>query len=116
MFLASNCTCAVYFTYTAHVQLLAKNMAATYVLAFAYAFAYAIKQTPYAFVSKIILCMYLLYDQALGRRLRDIETFIRIGRHLYDHSAQLITIQAFVFKLQFLGLHMWDLNSYGIIR
>ena len=28
---------------------------------FAYAFAYAIKQTPYAFVSKIILCMYLLY-------------------------------------------------------
>ena len=29
MFLASNCTCAVYFTYTAHVQLLAKNMAAT---------------------------------------------------------------------------------------
>ena len=29
MFLASNYTCAVYFTYTAHVQLLAKNMAAT---------------------------------------------------------------------------------------
>ena len=28
---------------------------------FAYAFAYAIKQTPYAFVAKIILCMYLLY-------------------------------------------------------
>ena len=28
---------------------------------FAHAFAYAIKQTPYAFVSKIILCMYLLY-------------------------------------------------------
>ena len=28
---------------------------------FAYAFAYEIKQTPYAFVSKIILCMYLLY-------------------------------------------------------
>ena len=61
MFLASNCTCTVYFTYTAHVQLLAKNMAATHVHAFAYAFAYAIKQTPYAFVSKIILCMYLLY-------------------------------------------------------
>ena len=33
MFLASNCTCAVYFTYTAHVQLLAKNMAATHVYA-----------------------------------------------------------------------------------
>ena len=31
MFFASNCTCAVYFTYTAHVQLLAKNMAATHV-------------------------------------------------------------------------------------
>ena len=31
MFLASNCTCAVYFTYTAQVQLLAKNMAATHV-------------------------------------------------------------------------------------
>ena len=31
MFLASNCTCAVYFTYTAHVRLLAKNMAATHV-------------------------------------------------------------------------------------
>ena len=28
---------------------------------FAYPFAYAIKQTPYAFVAKIILCMYLLY-------------------------------------------------------
>ena len=60
MFLASNCTCAVYFTYTAHVRLLAKNMAATHAHAFAYAFAYAIKQTPYAFVAKIILCMYLL--------------------------------------------------------
>ena len=33
MFLASNCTCAVYFTYTAHVQLLPKNMAATHVYA-----------------------------------------------------------------------------------
>ena len=31
MFLASNCTCAVSFTYTAHVQLLAQNMAATHV-------------------------------------------------------------------------------------
>ena len=31
---------------------------------FAYAFAYIIKQTPYAFVAKIILCMYLLYDSA----------------------------------------------------
>ena len=31
MFLASNCTCAVYFTSAAHVQLLAKNMAATHV-------------------------------------------------------------------------------------
>ena len=31
MFLASNCTCAVYFTYTAHVQLLAKKMVATHV-------------------------------------------------------------------------------------
>ena len=31
MFLAGNCTCAVYFTYTAHVPLLAKNMAATHV-------------------------------------------------------------------------------------
>ena len=65
MFLASNCTCAVYFTYTAHVQLLAKNMAATYVHAICIAFAYAIKQTPYAFVAKIILCMYLLYGLVL---------------------------------------------------
>ena len=32
---------------------------------FAHAFAYAIKQTPYAFVAKIILCMYLLYDLAM---------------------------------------------------
>ena len=31
---------------------------------FAHAFAYAIKQTPYAFASKIILCMYLLYGRA----------------------------------------------------
>ena len=45
------------------MQLLAKNMAATHVHPFAYAFAYAIKQTPYAFVAKIILCMYLLYDE-----------------------------------------------------
>ena len=29
MFLASNCTCTVSFTYTTHVQLLAQNMAAT---------------------------------------------------------------------------------------
>ena len=41
------------------MQLLAKNMAGTHV----HAFAYAIKQTPYAFVAKIILCMYLLYDK-----------------------------------------------------
>ena len=34
---------------------------------FAHAFAYAIKQTPYAFVAKIILCMYLLYDTGLHR-------------------------------------------------
>ena len=60
MFLASNCTRAVYFTYTAHVQLLAKNMAATR------AITYAIKQTPYTFVAKIILCMYLLYDHIVG--------------------------------------------------
>ena len=33
---------------------------------FAHAFAYAIKQTPYAFVAKIILCMYLLYVQELN--------------------------------------------------
>ena len=32
---------------------------------FANAFAYTIKQTPYAFVSKIILCMYLLYGLSL---------------------------------------------------
>ena len=57
IFLASNCTCAVYFTYTAHVPLLAKNMTATHVHAFARAFAYAIKQIPYAFVAKIILCI-----------------------------------------------------------
>ena len=35
--------------------------------AFAYAFAYIIKQTPYAFVAKIILCMYLLYAMALAK-------------------------------------------------
>ena len=61
MFLASNCTYAVYFTNTAHVQLLAKNMAATHVHVICTRIAYAIKQTPYAFVAKIILCMYLLY-------------------------------------------------------
>ena len=31
---------------------------------FAHAFAYPIKQTPYAFVAKIILCVYWLYAQA----------------------------------------------------
>ena len=30
---------------------------------FAYAFAYAVKQTPYAFFAKIILCMYILYGR-----------------------------------------------------
>ena len=54
------------------MQLLAKNMAATHVHAFAYAFAYAIKQTPYAFVAKIILCMYLLYDHSLVYLCRKI--------------------------------------------
>ena len=34
---------------------------------FAHAFAYAIKQTPYAFVAKIILCMYLLYGSVERR-------------------------------------------------
>ena len=37
---------------------------------FAHAFAYAIKQTPYAFVSKIILCMYLLYGRDQDSKLR----------------------------------------------
>ena len=50
MFLASNCTCAVYLTYTAHVPLLAKNMAATHV--------HLHTQSNNAFVAKIILCMF----------------------------------------------------------
>ena len=60
MFLASNCTCTVYFTYTAHVQLLAKNMAATHVHVICTCICIR-NQTPYTFVAKIILCMYLLY-------------------------------------------------------
>ena len=36
---------------------------------FAYAFAYMIKQTPYAFVAKIILCMYLLYNSTAAEIL-----------------------------------------------
>ena len=46
---------------------------------FAYAFAYAIKQTPYAFVAKIILCMYLLYAQGPRKLFRSAgaEFFIR---------------------------------------
>ena len=84
MFLASNCTCAVDFTYTAHVPLLAKNMAATHVHAFAYAFAYAIKQTPYAFVAKIILCMYLLYAQgSISNRTTDLNYWIK---HPFEFS------------------------------
>ena len=81
MFLASSCTCAVYFTYTAQVQLLAKNMAATHVhqyTPFAHAFAYAIKQTPYAFVAKIILCMFVftLCPGEIGNNLQpDWSTF-----------------------------------------
>ena len=55
------------------MQLLAKNMAATHVhtvyTPFGHAFAYAIKQTPYAFVAKIILCMYLLYVRVLVSEL-----------------------------------------------
>ena len=65
MFLAGNCTCAVYVTYIAHVQLQAKTMTATHVHAICISFAYALKQTPYAFVAKIILCMYLLYGGML---------------------------------------------------
>ena len=43
---------------------------------FAYAFAYAIKQTPHAFVAKIILCMYLLYGVvAAGRTVMAAERF-----------------------------------------
>ena len=34
---------------------------------FAHAFAYAIKQTPYAFVLKIILCMYSLYGNTASQ-------------------------------------------------
>ena len=64
MFLASNRTCAVYFTKTAHVQLLAKNMAGTHVHAICTRHLhYVITKTPYAFVAKITLCMYLLYVQ-----------------------------------------------------
>ena len=70
MFLASNCTCAVYFTYTVHVQLLAKNMAATHV----HAICIRNQTNTYAFVLKIILCMYLLY--ALGL----ISIFLYVGR------------------------------------
>ena len=39
---------------------------------FAHAFAYAIKQTLYAFVAKIILCMYLLYVVTKKRELPNI--------------------------------------------
>ena len=62
MFLASNCTCAVHFTYTAHVQLLAKNMAATHVHAICTRICIRNQTNTLRFVAKIILCMYLLYD------------------------------------------------------
>ena len=39
---------------------------------FAHAFAYAIKQTLYGFVAKIILCMYLLYVVTKKRELPNI--------------------------------------------
>ena len=42
---------------------------------FAHTFAYAIKQTPYAFVAKIILCMYLLYAITLLRPFKTKSVF-----------------------------------------
>ena len=55
---------------------------------FAHAFAYAIKQTPYAFVAKIILCMYLLYDITI---LQDGDDVSRCGlksRSMSDNDMQ----------------------------
>ena len=65
MFLASNCTCAVYFTYTAQVQ--------------------SIKQTPYAFVAKIILCMYLLYGIVDSKILKKHDIFHTFTCERIDH-------------------------------
>ena len=45
---------------------------------FAHAFAYAIKQTPYAFVAKIILCMYLLYG-----RMNHLDEQLQLRTDLY---------------------------------
>ena len=57
-----------------------------------YAFAYAIKQTPYAFVAKIILCIYLLYD----RRQCSIRIFFadfKKGFNLVDHNVVIDELQ-----------------------
>ena len=61
MFLASNCTCADDVKWTAHVQLLAKNMAAN-------------KKTPYVilywFSFKILLCMLILCAEVVEKGSR----------------------------------------------
>ena len=54
---------------------------------FSYAFAYTIKQTPYAFVSKIILCMYLLYDTAFKHKVADWSILISLSYRVVTEPA-----------------------------
>ena len=77
MFLASNCkcpVCAVYFTYTAHVQVLAKNMAASHVHAICIRICIGNR-----IVAKIILCMCLLYAVMYFKHVLQF-TYIWISR------------------------------------
>ena len=73
MFLASNLTCAVYFTYTAHVQLLARNMAATHVHAICTRICIRNQTNTLRFCREdnslyILLCVIILFNRENGLR------------------------------------------------
>ena len=48
---------------------------------FEHGFAYAIKQTSYAFFAKIILCMYILYGDILKNSIK-FPAFVIVTRKL----------------------------------
>ena len=76
---------------------------------FAHVFAYAIKQTPYAFVAKIILCMYLLYYVRIIR----VSDF-RFGRHVVSKERGVV----FTLKWQalFVSLRRSVSTGYSIVE
>ena len=95
MFLASNCTCAVYFTYTAHVPLLAKNMAATHVHAICIGICIRNQTNTLRFCREdnplYVFTLCRGEAQTLWCvRTRNFSTVIKIHRHATGTSASLL--------------------------